>query len=293
MLLQFLTNGLANGCLYALMGVSFALVYNTTRVFHLAHGGVYSAAAYVCYVLLVGWHWPLAVAFALGVIASVLLGMLMEVWVYAPLDRRNAPALVALLASLGSYTALVNLIALFFGNENKVLRPGLETTYHLGPILITPIQLAQIVTAATVLPLVILFLRWTHTGKAIRAVRDNPALARVIGINLDGLRLLVFAQGSALAGTVAILTALDVGMNPQVGMSALLTAAVALIIGGVGTMEGAVLGGFLLGTLQSLLTWWASARWADALTFGLLVTFLVCLPTGILGRHRRLEEASG
>jgi branched-chain amino acid transport system permease protein len=112
-----------------------------------------------------------------------------------------------------------------------------------------------------------------------------------MGLNIQTVRLFVFALGSALAGTAAILSALDVGMDPHGGMPALLTAAVALIIGGVGTFEGAMVGAFLLGVLQSLVIWQASARWMDAVTFGLLVLFLLFRPQGLLGQRRRLEEA--
>ena len=130
--------------------------------------------------------------------------------------------------------------------------------------------------------------RW---GKVIRAVRDDATLASVLGINLPGVRLSVFAVGSALAGLAAILSALDVGVDPYVGMPALLTAAVALIVGGVGTFEGPVLGAFLLGLLQSLVVWKISARWTDAITFAVLILFLLFRPAGLVGRRRRLEEA--
>lgn len=292
MLWQLLANGFVNGCLFALTAFGFALIYNTTRIFHIAHGAIYTAAGYLCYIFLVqlGWGTPLAIIFAL--LLTALLGVLTELFVYAPLERRRASLLVALLSSLGLYIALVNLVAMLFGNETKVLRPGVEATYHFGSIILTRIQLAQVITALILLPSLLIFLRLTEWGKKIRALRDNPVLTEVVGVNTRIVRLFVFALGSALAGITAILSALDVGMDPHVGMPALLIAAVALIIGGVGTFEGAIVGAFLLGILQSLVIWQVSARWMDAVTFGLLIFFLLFRPQGLLGQRRRLEEAT-
>jgi len=292
MLIQLLANGFVNGCLYALMALGFALIYNTTKIFHIAHGAVYTAAAYICYALHIQLHLPLAVALAGAVAAATALGALIELCLYAPLTRRNASTLVALLSSLGLYVALVNLIALLFGNETKVLRPGIEKTYRALGVILTRIQLAEVLAAVILLPLLVVLLKATLWGRIIRAVRDNPTLAEVLGINLAAVRIAVFALGSALAGLAAALAALDVGMNPQVGMPALLIAAVALIVGGVGTFEGPVIGGFLLGLLQSLVVWQISARWTDAITFGVLILFLLFRPDGLAGRRRRLEEAA-
>jgi len=230
------------------------------------------------------------VAASLAVILTAALGVAMEFAIYAPLARRRASPLVAFLSSLGLYVVLVNVIAVLFGNEQKILRPGAEKIFHFGPVIFTRVQLAQVIVALIVLPIFVLFLRHTIWGKVIRAVRDNQTLATVLGINVALVRISIFALGSALAGVVAVLTALDLGMDPQVGMPALLTAAVALIVGGVGTFEGPMVGGFLLGLLQSLMVWKFSARWTDALTFVVLIIVLVFRPSGIAGRRLRLEE---
>lgn len=145
--------------------------------------------------------------------------------------------------------------------------------------------------ATAILGILLLGLQGTRWGRIIRAVRDNPTLSSVMGVDLGLVRLLVLAVGSALGGVSAILTALDVGMDPQVGLPMLLTAAVALIIGGVGTFSGPVAGAFLIALLQSLLIWKISARWVDTFTFGLLILCLVFRPQGLLSRQRRIEEA--
>lgn len=290
LLLQLLANGFVNGCLYSLLALSYALVYNTTRTFHIAHGAVYTAGAYFSYMFMIRLDWSLAAAILLAVLLSAVLGATMELAVYAPLVRRNASLVVALLSSLGLYVALVNLIALIFGNETKLLRLGVDKTYHFGPVILTRIQLVEVLAAVVLLPAIALLLKRTSLGGMIRAVRDNASLATVMGINVAGVRLWVFVLGSALAGFTAILVALDVGLHPQMGMPALLSGAVALIVGGVGTYEGPIVGGFLLGLLQSVVIWQTSVRWTDAITFAVLIVFLLFRPWGLAGRRRRLEE---
>lgn len=291
MLSQLMANGLVSGCLYALMALSFTLIYNTTRVFHIAHGAVYTAGAYFLYLFFIVLKWPFFIAFLAATAFTALLGWLMDVLVYSPLRKREASLLIALLSSLGIYTVVVNVIAMFFGNETKVLLPGIEKTYQLGDIILTRIQVAEVIVFVLLFSAVMGFLKGTRWGKQIRAVRDNPQLAEVMGIRLSWIYGSVFVVGSALAGIAAFLYALDVGMDPHVGMPILLTAAVAMIIGGVGTFGGAVLGAFLIAILQSLVIWQISARWVDAITFSLLILFLLFKPEGILGKRKRIEEA--
>lgn len=292
MLSQLLANGIANGCLFALMALGFALIYNTTRVFHVAHGVVYTASAYLCYELLITRGWNLGASIGGALAGAALMGLAVEFFIYAPLDRKKASPLVALLASLGLYVAGVNALAWRFGSETQILRPDIEATYSYLGVMLTRIQLIQIATALIVLPLFVAFLRFSTLGQTIRAVRDNPLLSRVVGTNPHRVRLVVFALGSMLAGGAAILSALDVGIEPNAGLPALLVAAVAFIVGGIGTFGGPVLGAFLLGILQSLIVWQIEARWTEAVTFGVLILFLLFRPQGLLGRRGRVEEAA-
>lgn len=291
LLVQLLVLGLAQGCLYAIVAVSYATIYNTTRIFHIAHGAVYTTGAYLSYFFIVSYTMPPMFAVCLAVLLTGVLGLLIELLLYAPLERRGASSLICLLASLGCYVAIVNTIALFFGNETLVLRAQSGKPVPVGPVLLTRIQILHIATALVLLPAFVLLLKKTRIGRIIRAVRDDPSLASIMGVNIARVRLVVFTCGSALAATAASLAGLDIGIDPHVGMKALLTAAVAVIIGGIGTFEGPILGAFVLASLQSVVIWATSARWTDTVTFGLLVIFLLFRPSGILGHPRRLEEA--
>ncbi len=291
MLWQLLANGLVNGCVFGLVALSFALIYNTTRIFHIAHGAVYTVAAYLCYFFFVQRGIPLWASVGLTLVLTALLGVAIQRLLYAPLQRRRASLAIALLSSLGLYVALVNLVAMLWGNETKVLRPGVEATLQIGSVILTRVQLAQALVGLLLVGGVLIALKTTRWGQVIRAVRDNPTLSTVMGIDTQRVQVWVFGAGSALVGVAAILVALDVGMDPQVGLPVLLTAAAALIIGGVGTFGGPVAGAFLIALMQSLLIWKVSARWVDAFTFGLLVLCLIFRPQGLLSGRRRIEEA--
>jgi len=290
MLIQLLANGFVSGCGYALVALGFALIYNTTRTFHFAHGAIYTLAAYLFYTLKNLWHIPLSISLPTSLALIALSGILIEDFLYLPLLKREASLLIHLLSSLGAYIVIVNLIAMIYGNETKILSPGIQPTYKIGSVILTRIQLIIVLAFLLLFGAFLMLLKKTHLGKIFRAMRDDPELVSAMGINPFRIRKVVFALGSFLAGVASILMALDVGMDPHVGMPALLSGAVAVIIGGIGIFEGAALGALSLGVIQSLVIWKISARWQDTATFLLLILFLLFRPCGVLGKRGRVEE---
>jgi branched-chain amino acid transport system permease protein len=290
MVAQLFANGLATGSLYALSALGFGLIYNTTRVFHIAYGAIYTVSAYLLFALWAQYKIPLGIALIIASILTMLLGILIDIHIYQPLLRQGSSFLIVMISSLAVYIITVNIIALIFGNETKVLRSGVATTFSLGQVILSDVQILQIVALAFAFLTLVLSLKWTNLGKIIRAMRDNPDLLSLMGIDLQKVRWLIFGLGSLLAGLAAMLQALDVGIDPNIGMSAVLIAAVAVIIGGVGILEAPAFGGLLLGVLQSVVIWQASGRWQEAVTFTLLILFLLFKPEGIFGQRRRLEE---
>lgn len=282
---QFLFNGLVAGFAYALLALSFALIYTPTRFFHFAHGVIYTAGAYFMLTFYVRAKLPFAVALLLAVLATSLLGMTMDLVIYRPLRRKYASGLVLLIASMGLYIALQNVISLVFGDETKTLRGGeVMVGYNILGARITPIQLCIVLASATITTLCWAVIRFTRWGRALRAVANDAELALAAGIDADRVILGAFALGSALAAVAAILVAFDVDMTPTMGMNALMMAVVAMIVGGVGSIHGAALGGVLLGLAQHLGVWKISSQWQDAIAFVILVAFLLVRPQGILGR---------
>jgi branched-chain amino acid transport system permease protein len=287
---QFLVNGFITGLAYALIALGFGLVYNTTRIFNFAHGAVYTLSAYAFYTFYVVMEWNILLAAILALAVSAMTGVLIDEFVFRPLMKRGGSMLIALLSSLGLYIVIVNVIAVAFGNENKTLSIEVQPTYTLGAVIVTRIQLIIVAVFALIFFSLLVALRKTNIGKVLRAMRDDPDLLASMGVNQWGVRRLVFALGSILSSVAAILLALDVGIDPNIGMTAMLNGAVAVIIGGIGIFEGAAIGAVTLGLLQSLIIWQTSARWADAIIFLTLIFFLLFRPRGIIGRRRRIEE---
>lgn len=292
MLSQLLANGIIAGCAYALVALGFALIYNTTKTFHFAHGAIYTISAYLFYTFLILCKLSLPLAIILSLLITALLGIILDELLYAPLVRRKASLLIQMLTSLGAYIVLVNCIAMFYGNDMKTFSSVVQPTYHLGSVIITQSQLSTLFTFLFLFLIFLVILRKTRVGIILRGMRDDPDLLSALGVNPRWVRWLVFSLGSFLAGVASLLNAWDVGIDPNIGMSALLNGAVALIIGGVGVFEGAVLGALLLGVLQSLIVWQASSRWQDTMTFLVLILFLLFRPQGIFGVKRRIERAS-
>lgn len=291
MIFQFLANGLCKGAVFGIVGLGFGLIYTTTRVFHIAHAGVYVLAGYALCLGMVHWHLSLAVSIPLALLAAVITGMFTDWAVYQPLARRSASAAVVLISSLGVQIVLENSFALAFGNQAQTLRGGIERTVTLGSAILTYVQVAQFLVGITLAVGFWLFLKYTRAGQVCRAVSDDATLAAVLGVRITRVRLLAFALGSFFAGAGCILVSLDVGIDPHVGFPVVLAAAVACIVGGLRNFLAPVAGGLALGVAQGLVVWQTSAKWEEAVTFGLLILFLLFRKQGIFGVRQRAEEA--
>ncbi len=289
MILQFLANGLCSGALFAIMAFGFGIIYNTTNIFHFAHGAVYVAAAYLFYLLLSILKLNVIISFIIAVVIGGIFGVLIELTVYRPMTRKKSSLIALMIGSFGVYLFVVNLIAMLAGNETKVLSLGIQKTFSFGSVILTRIQLFSVVCAGVIF---LLFLLFTHTkyGRVIVAYANNSELAEILGWSSSRIKIFIFFVGSMLAGISSSLSALDVGIDPHIGMNALLMSAIAVIIGGVKKFEGAIIGGLLVGILQSLVVWQFSARWMEAFTFILLILFLIFRPQGLLGSKMRVEE---
>ncbi|MFW5739047.1 MAG: branched-chain amino acid ABC transporter permease [Myxococcota bacterium] len=286
--LQILINGLSEGFIAALLGLSFWLVYASVRVFHVAFAATYTIAPFVVWsTLRAGIPWPLAVFAGLG--ASVALAVGCEVVNHARLERRHASGDLHLIASLGTYIAALQAIAIAWGNEAKFLYPGAHPTFTIAGIIVTRTQALNIGLSSCVVLLTGWLLRRTGVGLRLRALSDNPTELALRGHAVAPLRMELFALSGAIAAVAAILTAYHVGFDPYGGLEALLLAVVATVIGGRGSFWGPVLGGLVLGVTRSLVVLYASPAWKESATFVLLTLFLLLRPVGLIGKATRLE----
>lgn len=282
---QIIFNGLIAASSIALIALSFAVIYRPTGFFHFAHGAIIACGAYAAYALhaLAGvglWH---AVAGAIA--TSAMLGVGLEIGVYRPLRRRGATGLVLLLASLGLYVVLQNVISLVFGDDTKSLRSGkiTEGVIVLGGYITWP-QIGIFVASILCLLAMWTVLKFTRAGKSFRAVANDRELALVSGIDVDKTILTTFAVGSGLAGLAGVLLALDVDMSPTMGMNALMMGVVVVIVGGIESIPGIALAAILLGMAQQFASWTIGSQWQETLAFLVLVCFLILRPQGFFGK---------
>jgi branched-subunit amino acid ABC-type transport system permease component len=196
-----------------------------------------------------------------------------------------------LLASLGMYVVLQNTIAMVFGSDTKTIRQGdIQEGLNVLGAKITQLQVLTICISMTLLMVLAIALKRTKVGVAIRTLASDPELARTVGIDPDRVMFWVFFIASSLGGIAGILVALDVDMTPTMGMTAMLMGVVAVIIGGVRSPLGVLLGALLLGMAQHLGVWKVGAQWQDAIAFAILLIFLLIRPRGIFGRKLRRSE---
>jgi branched-chain amino acid transport system permease protein len=281
---QLLVSGLVLGSVYALLAVSFGIIYATTETFHLAHSVVYTVAAYAAVVTADALGLPLGPAALVGLAAAVALGIAIETVAYRPMRRRNATVLAIFLASLGLAIVGPNLIQILFGPENRNL-PGFpsDTITLSENITFTVLDLTSVIVCWTCVGALSLGLRRTRYGRAITAVRTNREMAMAVGIPVERIFALVFAVGSLL-GIAALLFTMDGVAFPTMGLSPVLTGFIAVFLGGIGSTIGAAVGGLTLGLITSLSGLWLSGDYSPAVVFGLLFILLLIRPQGLLGR---------
>jgi len=283
--LQLITNAIVTCSVYVLVAIGISFIYKSTRFFHFAHGAIYTSGAYLTFLFNNWFDLPLFYSVALAIILSSVLGCMMEISVFRPLRHKNASPLILILASLGIYIVLQNIISLVFGDATKTIQYGeVEEGINIFGARITPIQIVIICVSISLIVIVTFFLRRSKMGKSMRAVANNAQLSDISGLDSDRVIFWTFAIGSGLSGIAGILISFDVDMTPTMGMNALLMGVVAVIIGGVGSVPGVVLGALLLALAQHIGLWYLSSQWQDAIAFAILLIFLLFRPQGFLGK---------
>jgi branched-chain amino acid transport system permease protein len=297
MLLQQILNGLTLGSIYALIALGYTMVYGILEFINFAHGEIYMLGAYFAVIalgLLTQWGvnaWTaaplLVILFAMAFSAAW--GGTVERIAYRPL--RQAPRLSPLISALGVSIFLQNLVMLTQGARDQVFRnellfpqsfisgglglPGCRLSY---------VQLTIIATALLLMAGLTLFITRTRLGRAMRAVAQDQRMAKLCGINIDGIIRLTFVLGSALAAAAGVLVAMYYGLvNFYIGYVAGLKAFIAAVVGGIGSVPGAMLGGLLLGMAESFGAGYLSAEYKDVYAFVILIAVLLIRPQGIMG----------
>lgn len=288
---QIIFNIVLSASLYSLIAFSYSVIYYPTKFFHIAHAAVISFGAYFVFFFANKFSIPFPVSVAFAIPAATLIGVACEVLIYRQMRKRNVPALAYLITSIGLYVVLQNCISLFFGDDTKIINTAeVAVGNQIFGAYITTIQIITVFVSIALFVAVNLFLQWTTTGKSIRAVASNPELCNIYGISSNKVILIAFGIGSALAATAGILSAMDTNMTPTFGFNLLLYGVVAMITGGVGSTKGLIAGAVLVAFAQHLAAYYIDTKWMDAITYIILILFLIWKPLGFSGKRLKKVE---
>jgi branched-chain amino acid transport system permease protein len=284
---QLLVNGLVLGAFYALLGLSWNLIYATTRIFHFAHALVFVIAAYGA-VLLVERGVPLLPALLVGVLVGGAAGVLCEVAIYRPLRAHGSTPLSLFLASMGLTVAGANAMQLIVGPQNRSLGEGVpDRTFTIGAATFSAVDLIMTAAAVVVFGLVLLLERRTTWGHAMSAVRTNADMATAVGISVERVFVFVFFAGSLVLGVGSMYFVADNAASPAMGVSPIIAGLIAMFLGGIGNSVGVALGGLVTGLSQNLGGLWIPGDYQVIVSFVLLMVILVVRPQGLLGQAPR------
>lgn len=289
MFTQILINGLIAGSIYALVASGFSIIYSTCKFVHFAHGTTVIFAGYFLYYFysLLGLDFYLACLLTL--IATIILGLLTNYFVYRPLRRRKASPSILLIASVALLILFESLIQILFGADVKTIG-FIETSkgIAIGTGLITPLQIVIVLVAIALFIFLTIFMKKTKIGKAMRAVSDNKNVAEIVGISAEKIYTWSFAISSAIAAIAGILIALEQNLEPSMGTGLMVKGFAGAIIGGIGSIPGAVVGSYFLGLVENFGIWFLPSGYKDAIAFVILFIFLLIRPNGIFSIKKGL-----
>ncbi|MCL4514245.1 MAG: branched-chain amino acid ABC transporter permease [Firmicutes bacterium] len=287
MFLQQLINGVTLGSTYALIALGYTMVYGIILLINFAHGEIYMVGSFIALILVVSYKVNIVAAFFAAMLGCMILGVLMERIAYRPLRHKNSNRLSALISAIGVSIFLSNLVLMLRGPQTTRFPDVIEYQfYSIGPAQISNLQILIIViSAALMLGLQYIVMR-TKVGKAMRATSMDMQTAYLMGINVNRIVAITFAIGSSLGAAAGVLVGIYFNaVSPLMGTMAGMKAFTAAVLGGIGSIPGAMLGGVLLGVAEVLGVAYLSSSYRDAIAFGILIIILLIKPSGILGQR--------
>lgn len=286
MLEQQLVNALSLGCVYALFALGFTLIFGVLGVINLSHGAVFMVGAYAAIEAILRLGLPLWAALAFAFVACGLLGLMIDFLVLRPLRARNAPHLIPMIATIGVAIILNNGVQGLFGAENLRFPDGVVSSdaMTLAGLHITSVELGIILVSFALMAVLMVALKKTQLGRALRAIAESPKAAYLLGINVEGLFFLTSFAAAGLGGLAGVLIGLySNAVFPLMGQPILHKGIAVIILGGMGDIRGAMLGGLFLGFAEVLSVAYIGSTMRDAVAFGLLFLVLLVRPKGLFG----------
>ena len=286
MLEQQLFNALSLGCVYALFALGFTLVFGVLGVVNLSQGAIFMLGAYSALTAITRLHAPLWAAIAFAFAFSGLVGLLIDRLVLKPLRQRNAPHLIPMIATIGLGISINSLVQGIFGAENQRFPSEVlpQDSLQIAGVSVTVLELGIILVSFLMMTVLLLTLKKTQLGRALRAIAESPKAARLLGINVDGLFMLTSFVAAGLGGISGVLIGLySNALFPLMGQPMLHKGIAVIILGGMGDIRGAMLAGLFLGFAEVLSVAYIGSDMRDAVAFGLLFLVLLVRPKGLFG----------
>ena len=287
MLEQQLINALSLGSVYALFALGFTLVFGILGVINLSHGAIFMLGSYTALLLVDKFALPLWLALLVAMLVSGLIGLIVDFIVLKPLRARNASHLAPMIATIGVAIMLTNLAQGLFGAENKRFPQGTvpEDSINWGNVQVTTLQIAIVVISFALMLVLLVAMKRTQLGRALRAIAESPKAAYLLGINVEGLFYLTSFAAAALGGAAGVLIGLSFNaISPFMGQPMLHKGIAVIILGGMGDIRGALIGGLFLGFAEVLSVAYISSDVRDGVAFGLLFLILLIRPSGMFGK---------
>jgi branched-chain amino acid transport system permease protein len=284
---QQLINALSLGSVYALFALGFTLVFGVLGVINLSHGAIFMLGSYIALLLVQQFQMSLWLAMLAAMLICGLTGVIVDFLVLRPLRKRNAPHLSPMIATIGVAIMLTNIAQGIFGAENKRFPFGTipEDSFSLGNLHLTAVQLAIILISFVLMMVLLVLMRRTQLGRALRAIAESPKAAYLLGINVEGLFFLTSFAAAALGGAAGVLVGLSFNaISPFMGQPMLHKGIAVIILGGMGDIRGAMIGGLFLGVAEVMSVAYLSSDFRDAIAFGLLFLILLVRPSGMFGK---------
>ncbi|MBN1381082.1 MAG: branched-chain amino acid ABC transporter permease [Deltaproteobacteria bacterium] len=279
---QQLLNGIMLGSVYSLVALGLTLIYGILHVPNFAHGVLYMLGAYLAYLMVSALGFNFWVAMLLTMVILAVIGMLIERLVFRPL--MEAPHLNSFIAAIGLIYIIENGALILWGPDFKRFPAVYDQLYHFLGITITLHRIIIVLTAISLIVIMQLFIKKTTLGATIVATAQDRIGARLAGINVERVGLITFGIGTALAAAAGVLIGPILLVYPSMGSALILKAFVIIILGGMGSIPGAIIGGFILGIIESLGGGYLTTQYNEVLAFGVLVTVLAIRPTGLFGK---------
>ena len=288
---QLTANALIAGSIISLVAVGFSLIYSTNKFAHFAHGAVVAAGGYMAFAYSSLLGLPFILAVLLTIISTGAFGLLLYELIYRPLMKKKSSMVILLIASIALMILIENLLLLFFGAAVKTLDilPIQEGMHILGAI-VTPLQLTIFGISIALFIGLWLFVKKSSLGKVMRAVSDNPDLATITGINVVAVQRWSFVIGSAFAGVAGILIGLEQNLLPSMGTNLIIRGFIGAVMGGITSLPGSVLGGYLLAAAENYGIWFLESSYKEAIAFILLLIFLIFRPQGLFGINKGTRQ---